>query len=248
MKGALQEATKPLTGPVVEEFVDDAYDQASRHLRNLASPRKPWMVWPERSKEIKESLGAGDIKGSLKLGARGLAGPLIDKALDELREELDDQDRLDLVAKAAEQNNETKEEFLDNFDTPRRLIDIPASWLVLLLVVGGVLVMGFIQFPRLATGLRLPGLTLFLSGLVFLITSLILKTVLPGRFDDLLNRADTDPIPPTMVDLISDVLGSMGSNVAGGFITPAITILVIGLVMLVGSFFIRMLHIPFFSR
>ena len=45
------------------------------------------------------------------MSARGLVGPLIDEALDELREELDDRERLDLTAIAAEQSSRTKSSF-----------------------------------------------------------------------------------------------------------------------------------------
>ena len=248
--GALRVATPALTGPVVGEFVDDAYDKAFKALEEEGFPKAALDGLNEREDAIKENLGAGNIKESLKLGARGLSEPLIDEALDELREELDEQDRLDLVAKAAKQNDQTKEKFLDDLDPLRDVIDRAelGSWASILIMVLAAMFMSAVHFPHLASSLRWPGITLLLSGLVFLITGLVLKSRLQDDFGDLLDRADVSPIPPSMMDIISDVLTSMATDATSGFITPSITIMVVGGVLLIGSFFIRKLHIPFLSR
>ena len=248
IKGALEIASRPLTGPVVEFFVDDSYDRAFENLSDEGTiPQKALDGLDELSDGIKAHLGEGEIKEALKLGARGLAGPLIDEALDELRKELDEEERLDLVLKAAEQRHQTREEFLDDLDIVRDIIDRGdvGLLLALFLIVIGVLFMGAVHFPHLSSSLRWPGLTLFLSGLVFLIIGLVVKSKL---FEDPLNRADVSPIPPTMVQIINDVLGAMVSNVGGGFVTTSIIIIVIGFVLLVASLVIRLLHIPFLSR
>ena len=252
VKGALKVASPKLTEPVMNKFVDDAYDLAYQALVDEGFPQKALDGLDERQDAIKEHLGEGEIKESLKLGARGLAGPLIDEALEELRKELDEQDRLDLVSIAAEQNNQTEEDFLDDLDIVRSSIEQGkiGSWLAILMMVGGAVLMALVHLPHLGSGLRWPGLTLCLSGSVFLIIGLVLKSQLPGQFDDLLNQG-TSPaslIPPTMIDIIGDVLGSLATDVAGGLIAPSIVMMVIGVVLLVGSFFIRLLHIPFLSR
>jgi len=253
VKGALETASRPLTGPVVERYVDDAYDRAFQTLKDDQTfPQKALEGLDKQSDTIKEYLGAGKIKEALKVGARGLTGPLIDETLEEVKTELDEQDRLDLVAVAAEQNGQTKEEFLDDLEPLRDIIGRTEGgrWLALLMLVGGAVLMAFIHLPRLSSALRWPGLTLFLSGLVFLVLGLVLKAQLPDRLDDLLSQgvSGVSPIPPTMIDLISDVLTAMSSEVAGGFIAPSTTVLAIGLAMFVGSYFIRLLHIPFLSR
>ena len=45
VKGALSVASRPLTEPVLNEFVDDAYDLAFEALEKQASLRTPWTAW-----------------------------------------------------------------------------------------------------------------------------------------------------------------------------------------------------------
>ena len=253
VKRALEVAAPQLTAPVIDVFVDDAYDKVFSALKDDPLFTESALDGLDKQSDaIKASLREGNIKEALKLGTRGLAGPLIDDAIERLRrEELDDEDRLDLVNIAAEQNDETKEEFLDDkVDYGRTIISRAkvGQWVTIVIIVVSALAMGAVHFPHLASGIRWPGLTLFLSGLLFLILGFILKAQLPGRLEDLLDRTDVSPIPPSMVNIINDVFASMSSDVAGGFVSPSIIVLVIGLGMLIGSFFIRLLHIPFISR
>ena len=252
VKGALEVAAPQLTAPAINVFVDAAYDDVFNALKKDPLFTEAALDGlEEQSDGIKENLREGKIKEALKLGARGLAGPLIDDAIESLREELDDEDRLDLLEIAAEQNDQTKEEFLDDHvDDGRRIIGYGkiGQWVTIVIIVVSVVAMGAVHFPHAASGLRWPGLTLFLSGLLFLVVGLIMKSQLPGRLEDLLDRTDVSAIPPSMIDIINDVFAAMSSDVAGGFITASIIVLVIGFGMLIGSFFIRLLHIPFISR
>ena len=247
IKGALEVASPNLTKPAIEAFVDDAYDRAYQTLKDESFPEDALRGLDEQQDAIKANLGAGEVKEALKLGARALAGPLIDEALEELRKDLDDQDRLDLVAKAAEQKDQTRDEFLDDLNVGREVIKrVGLGGLVaILIMVVGLVLMALVHLPHLSSGLRWPGLTLFLSGLVILIIGLVTKSRL---LDSPLNREDVSPIPPSMVDIINDVSNSMVADVASGVITVSIVLLVIGFVMLLGSFLIRLLHIPFLSR
>ena len=153
---------------------------------------------------------------------------------------------------AAEQNNQTKETFLENLDSSRDVIDLTelGRWVAQLIIGASALLMAAVNFPHLATGLRLPGLTMFFSGLLFLVLGLVLTSQLPDRFDDLLdqNVSGASPIPNSMIFIINDVLTSMATDIAKGFIGPSIGIMVIGIVLLIGSVFMRRLGIPFFSR
>ena len=74
--------------------------------------------------------------------------------------------------------------------------------------------------------------------------------MVPGQFDELLDRGaeSTTTIPQSLIDIVSDVLVSMQADVGDGFLVPSIVLIVIGLAMLILSFLIRMLHIPFLSR
>ena len=250
--GALEAASRPLTGPAIEFFIDDAYDLAFRKLQDSGFSQEALDGLAQREEVIKGHLGRGEIKDAVKVSARALAGPLIDDGLDEIREELDDQERLDLVEIAAKQNNQTKAEFLDEVDPIRDVIDASAldGWFALLVIAVAVIIMGVVHLPHLASSLRWPGTTLFMSGLFFLVAGIVLKIVLSDRGEDLLERGTgaVAPIPPTMITIISDVLTSLGKDVAGELLGPSIIIMVIGVVMIVGSIFIRALHIPFLSK
>ena len=247
VKGALEVASPFLISPVLNKFVNGAYDGAYQTLKEEGFSENALGGLEEQQDAIKANLGEGDVKEALKLGARGLAGPLIDGALEELRKKLDEQERLDLVAKAAEQNDQTREEFLDDVDVGRDVIKRVGlgSTVAILIMVVGVVLMASVHLPHLSSGLRWPGLTLFLSGMVVLIIGLVSKS---GLLDSPLDRENVSPIPPSMVDIINDVSNSMVADVASGIITLSIVVLVIGLVMLVGSYVIRLLHIPFLSR
>ena len=253
VKGALSLAAPELTQPVVNEFVDDAYDLALENLQNTNFAQSAIDGLEAQKEEIKEALGEGNIKESLKLGARGLVGPLIDNAIDELRADLDGQDRIDLVAKAAKQNGETKEEFLDrrSLDVVRNVIDQTGIGLAAFvgIIFLASLAMAAVHFPHIGSGLRWPGLTLLSTGLTFLILGLVMKSVLPNLTDDLITSGTTDsPIPPEMVTISADVIISMAKKVAGAFIVPSIVVAVIGLLLLVASVIVRAMHIPFLSR
>ena len=246
VKGALQVASPELTAPAVDLFVDDAFDMAFEALQDSELPQEALDGLEADKIGVKEHLGAGRTKEALKLGARGLARPLINQAIDEIRKELDDQDRLDLVDIAAEQNDKTREDFLDDIDPLRDVIDQVSlgKWLGILMMAVGVLIMGFVQIPHVSSGLRWPGLTLLLTGLVFLVVGLVAKSqVLSSALD----QADVSPIPPSLVGMINDVISSMASDAFGGFITVSIVVMVIGFVMLVGSFLLRLTRVPFLS-
>ena len=244
IKGALEVASPFLTGPVVDQFLDDAYDRAYQALKEEGISEAALRGLDEQRDAIKGHLGQGDVKEALKLGARGLAGPLIDEALEEITKELDDQQRLDLVAKAAEQNNQTREKFVDELDVGRNIIKRVGLGSIAAILIVCVVMMGLFYLPHVSSSLRWPGLTLLLSGLVVIVLGLVAKSQL---LESPLNRADVSPIPPSLVDIINDVSNSMVADVGSGIVTIAIVVLVIGLVMVAGSFLLRLLRIPFLS-
>ena len=251
IKGALEKASRPLTGPVVEKFIDDSYDMAIQTLRDSDFPVSALDGLDKRADEVKDQLGKGSIKEALKIGARGLAGPLIDEALDDIRDELDSQERLDLIDIAAENNDQTTDDFLKDVDLVRDIISQTdlGVFLTMLAIIGGSIAMAFVHIPHMASGLRFPGLTLFLSGAVFLVIGLVFKSQAKDLGNDLLDKgAENSPIPSSMFDIITDVLTSMASDVASGFVTPSIVMMVAGGVLLILSFVVRTMHIPFLSR
>ena len=251
VKGALEVASRSLTEPAVELFVDDAYDMAFDALQEQGLSREALDNLDKERDSIKERLGKGQIKEALKLSGRSLTEPLIDDAIDELRENLDEEGRIDLVAELAEHNGRSKEKFLDRVDPVRDIVDYSevGGWVAIAVMVVASLMMMVVNFPHLASGLRWPGTVLLVSGLIFLIFGLA-TGILSDRFDEVLKESATDVsnIPPSLVNVIGDVLSSLASDVADDFVRPSIVVIVIGFVMLVGSVVIRWMRIPFFSR
>ena len=251
--GAMQEATQALTGPVVDQFLDDAFDLAFARLEG--DPTFPSVALEglrSRAEDIKTPLGKGDVKDALKVGARAVAGPIIDQAIGNIEKELDEDRRLDLVKVAAENSDKSRKDFLKQADFGRNLIDslgIGVAFAILA-VAGGSLLMGLIQIPHMSSFFRVPGITLLLSGTLFLILGIVANSQVSGLLNDLIDRGAEGKtvIPDSMIDVISDVIASMASDIAGGFIVPSVAIMVVGLVLIVVSGLIRMLHIPFLSR
>ena len=237
--------------PVIHLFIDDAYDKTVENLRMDGSiPQEALDGLDQRKDAIKERLGDGDLKEALKLGARGLGEPLIDTAIEDIVADLDRQRRIDIIAEAAQENGQTREEFLEELQPTRDAIDRGGMGIVLaiVIVVAGSILVAVVQIPRIASALRWPGLTLFLSGLALLIIGLVAKAQLSGRFDNLSVTYNASDIPPGLVNISTDVLDSMLQDIAGGFVGLAITVLIIGLALLVASFFVRKLPIPIFAR
>ena len=247
VKGALEIASGPLTTLAIDEFLDGAIDSI---INDPSIPQEARQGLEEVEEDIKGLLTAGKIKEGLKLGAHALAGPLIDSGIDEIRAELDEEERLDLVEIAAEESGQTVTEFLEDIEPSRDAINAsPVGRLVAIaVIIIAAVLMVLVHLPRLASGLRWPGATLLLTGLVFLIIGLVFRSILPGRFDDLVVTTDHEVlIPPSIVNIGSDVFISMASDIASGIITPSIVVLVIGIVLLVLSFLVRLFRIPFLS-
>ena len=200
IRGALEVAAKPLTAPAIELFVDDAYAMAFERLSNDPDfPQNALDGLDAQSDLVKQHIGGGRIKDALKVGARGLAGPLIDETLDDLREELAPGDLLDLVEKGAEQNGQTKAEFLDDLDIVRDAIDQAQDyWIAILVMVVAGVFMAIVRFPHAASALRWPGMTSLMIGVVFLIFGLVMNYTLSDLFNDLIDRSAegiSSPIP-----------------------------------------------------
>ena len=231
-----------------------------------------------------DPLKSVDLRGALKQATGGLAGPLIDDALDELRKELVTSDgrscenlgstgiiirvgdlvglvdrpesadctRFDVLRLAAEgatdkKGEEAEEEFLSDLDSSRDaigLIEKFGTWAAILIIVVFSGLLAFVHLPRFSASLRWPGMVLGATGLVFLVVGVVLKSVLPGRLDSLVEEgAERTDLPESVFFIATDVATNMATNIASGFIGPSIVLLVIGGGLFAFSFFLR--RIPF---
>ena len=192
----------------------------------------------------------GDTHGVLKVAARPLATPLMDDAIAAIRDELDDQDRLDLIHRIADWNDDfTEAELRSDIDTARDWINWGRDFgklAALAMLIGGSILLGLIHFPSLKNGLRWPGLTLFMTGLVFFIAGKVLESQVPDRLQDLVEHSagQVSGVPPSVTDLGGDLLVSFGQQLTSGFSAPALTLLIVGAVLFGASFFVFLVR-PF---
>ncbi len=162
------------------------------------------------------------------------AAPFIDRNLDKAPDELD------LVAEAAERDNKTRDEFLDQFDGARRVIRWATGQLYMLSFLGMVVfiaLLGAVHLPRARSSLRWGGITVLVAGLVLLTATIVVHSVVPDRIDSTAFISSQD-IPAGIVDLAVDVEQTLVSDSAKAFILPTAIVTGSGLVLFVASFFV----------
>ena len=253
----LEEGEPPQTIPALRDpsslndsIADFIFDRAIEELEfDPAFPRSAVNALRDQEAAIKVPLSEGDIKGALKTTVATIAGPVIDEAIQEfVDEELDEDRRLDLVEVAADAGDQDREEFLDDLEPARDYIATTRLGLTLTIVavVVGTLLLGALQYPRMGSLFRLPGIVLFISGAMALIIAIVVKTAIESLLNNII--IDEPDIPTSIVDIFSDVFSSMASGMVSGTIPIAATAMGMGLALFVVSFLIRKLPIPIFSR
>jgi len=146
-------------------------------------------------------------------------------------------DTLDLIDEAKSEN-ETREQFLDDFDTPRKVIrhitDVPQAALYgAMAAVLGIIVL--LNLPRLKRILRWLGATMFFSGLPLVVIFAVANSTAPGRVTDAITE-NVDDVPAAINTLLSDVVSSGIKDLSMSFILPAAIIMGLGLLCFVLSF------------
>ena len=198
-----------------------------------------------RREEIREQFVAGEAKEVLKLAARPLAEPVMDDAIQQVKEQLDDENRLDLIHRIAKWNDRINEEDLrSDIDEGRDLVNWSKKFgksLALVMLILGSVLLGLIHYPSLKNGLRWPGLTLFLTGLVFFVTAKVMESRVVDWMRDLVERGASEVVgvPPSVIDLGGDLLGSFGQQLTSGFAGPALSALIIGALLFGASFLVN---------
>ena len=197
--------------------------------------------------EIEAAFVDGDTRQVLKLAARPLGRPLMDDAIVRIKEELDDKERLDLIHQVALWNDDfTEGELRSDIETTRDRV----NWVrklgkavALAMLIAGSVLLGLVHIPSFKNGLRWPGLTLFLTGLVLFIGAKVLESQLPDRLQDWVDRSASQisGVPPSVTGLGSELLVSFGQQLSSGFTGPTLIVLIIGGLMFGASFFISYL-------
>jgi hypothetical protein len=195
--------------------------------------------------ELRDQFVAGEAKEVLKIASRPLAEPVIDDAIQQVREELDDQNRLDLIRQIAIWNDDfTESDLRSDLDKARDWINWGQRFgkeLAQVMVILGSVLLGLIHYPSLKNGLRWPGLSLLLTGAAFFATGKVLESQVPDRLKDLVDRGADQVVgvPPSVTDLGGDLLISFGQQLTSDFAGPALAVLIIGALLFGASFFIN---------
>lgn len=146
-------------------------------------------------------------------------------------------DTLDLIDEAKSED-ETREQFLDEFDSPRqiirRIVDIPqAAFYVAMVVVLGIIVA--LNLPQLKRILRWLGYTMFFAGLPLVAIFSVVYSIAPGTVTDAITE-NIEDVPATIDTLLCDLASSGIENLSMGFIVPAAIIMGLGLLSFASSF------------
>ena len=146
-------------------------------------------------------------------------------------------DTLDLIDEA-KSTGETREQFLDEFDSPRqiirRIVDIPqAAFYVAMVAVLGIIVL--LNLHRLKKILRWVGGTMFFSGLPLVVIFSVVYSMVPSRVTDAITE-NVEDVPATIDRLLCDLASSGIKDLSMGFIVPAAIIMGLGLLSFVSSF------------
>lgn len=264
--GRLPEQVPSFEGISVAERLD-AYDGALERLRlDPEVPREVLEALddPDTDRTIREALAKEgveideDLRGALRAASSGLVTPLVDEALDDVRRELSTPDGspcsrlpedadlsactmydvLDLVAP----EDRDRDDLLSDLEEARDGIsrfDKLGTWLPLLVLALAALALFAIDLPRVASALRRPALALAFTGLVFLVVGLVARALAPKSVERAVQELLDDPdVPESVARIASDLAVYGASDLTSALIGPSIALLVIGLVVFVGSFFI----------
>ena len=193
--------------------------------------------------DLRESFIEGDTKAFLEKAAAPLVSPVIDDSLEEIRQELQVNDRLDLLEKLAESSDDlTREDIDESADLLRDAVNtLSGTWrmLSLLVVITGSLLLVAVHIPNPKGILRWPGLTLLLGGVTCLLFGFMLNSAVPGMIGEVFAQAEADSsdTPTALISLIGDLMESFARQFTGGFIPGTATVLLIGAVLFGASFF-----------
>ena len=165
------------------------------------------------------------------------------------------QGRFDLIkAIAAWDEGSTEAEIREDLAEARETIiraESLAGPLAIAMFFGGSVLMALVYFPSLANMMRWPGLTLFLTGSAVYVVGKILESSVPDRMGVAIQfgAGGVSPIPPSVARLVADLMVSFGHTLTDGISGPALTVLIVGLALFVGSFFVFLVKpfIPFFK-
>ncbi len=264
--GDIRDAIVPVVAPLVEDAVDDyidtVYDEAVRSLEEQGGLSQESLDNLDAQEDaIKALLAGGDVRGSLKLASRSIAGPVIDESIEEIRDRLvepgdgSEPRMLDLVQWAADEEGVTREALLEEWrlEDVRSFAGRVGQGETILLAILALASVGAVSvyLPRVSSGLFWLAGILMTVGSVGLVIGVILRAMLPTQvyiwFNDLLLDSNND-LPRSGLNIARDVLHSMAKDAAVDWVLTSVYMVAAGVAVLAVALLAKRLKIPLLSK
>ena len=201
------------------------------------------LILDSNREAIRDSFVDGDTREFLKRVADLLVRPLIEDAISDIRRELQRNDRFDVLDWIAEESDDlTRNDIEEQAESLRDVVSAangPGRIISLAMVVLGCLAMALVHLPKPAEMLRWPGVALLMGGGVCLVVGFVVNSAIPGQ----IRGAITDvvsysaDVPVAAIDLAGDLMESFARQATAGFLPAALTVMVLGGVLIVVSLF-----------
>ena len=212
-------------------------------LNDSAMNAQAALILESKKEELRKLFVEGDTREFLKAVADALVEPLVEDAVSDIRRELQRGDRFDVLDWLAEDSEDlTREDIQEQAESLRNVVSTAngtGKVIALTMVVIGILLLAAVHFPKPSEVLRWPGITLVMGGGVCLIVGLVLNSAIPGQINEAVTRSASysADVPAAAIHLAGDLLESFGRQATAGFILAAVTVMVLGGVLIVASLF-----------
>ena len=237
--GTIPNSVATLDGHAPDKVVQ-ALMQSIDVLPDMEARRTAQANLTRDERAIEEALKDGDTKMALKLAVRAIADPIIDNAINNLREDIDDRGRYSAVDKIA-QSVGSRHETLERFRFART---------ILRLLVGAVAIAALIVFVAAVAGIagvfypypkhmaRWPGVTLVVCGVMFIVIGLSVSSFV-GVWESLWCPFVEVPSCNLTIDVASELL----SDAATGMTLWSIAVTAVGILAIVAARFLPAQHL-----
>ena len=212
-------------------------------LNDSAMNAQAALILESKKEELRRLFVDGDTREFLKAVADALVEPLVENAVSDIRRELQRGDRFDVLDWLAEDSEDlSREDIQEQAESLRDVVSTAngtGKVIALTMVVIGILLLAAVHFPKPSEVLRWPGITLVMGGGVCLIVGLVLNSAIPGQINEAVTRSASysADVPAAAIHLAGDLLESFGRQATAGFIPAAVTVVVLGGVLIVASLF-----------
>ncbi len=212
-------------------------------LDNPAINAQAAIILEQERASLRQAFVEGDTREFLRQASAPLISPLTESAVVEIRREVQRNDRLDLLEKLVENSDDLSrmdiDEQAENLRDAVSQANGSGRVIALVMVIVGGVLLAAVHIPRPADVLRWPGITLLSGGAACLVVGLVINSAVPGIVRDAITRSVSysADVPVAAIDLAGDLLESFARQATAGFIPAAVTVMAVGAVLIVASFF-----------